>query len=287
MDFKQPSSNPLARHFRQPSIYLKLPSKGTYWAEGSVDVPVTGEIPVLPMSTKDEITLKTPDALINGQGVVNVIQSCCPNIHDAWQTPSVDVDAILIAIRIASYGNSMDVNSTCPQCAAENEFSIDLSHVLASISMPNYGDKVDLNEFKIKLKPAPYFAINQANQISFEEQQILKSLASIDPTSPDSQQLAQEFDFHLKRLIELSISNLSGSTDYIELSDGSIVTNEQHISEFYQNCDTKVIKAVQAKLAEFSEAGGIKAIPVTCESCSSPFTIALTFDYASFFAEGS
>jgi len=286
MDFKQ-SSNPLARHFRQPSIYLKLPSKGNYWREGSIDFPVTGEIPILPMSTKDEITLKTPDALINGQGVVNVIQSCCPDIKDAWLTPSVDIDAILIGIRIASYGNAMDIASTCPHCQAENEFSIDLSHVLSSITMPQYAQKVEFEGFKIKLKPAPYYAINQANQITFEEQQILKSLAGIDPENPDSQALAEEFDRHLKRLIDLSVSNLGNSTDYVELDDGSIVTNEEHINEFYQNCDTKVIKAVQSKLAEFSEAGGIKAIPVACNSCNSPFTVALTFDYASFFAEGS
>jgi hypothetical protein len=61
------------------------------------------------MTTKDEITLKTPDALLNGQGVVNVIESCCPAIKDAWAMPSIDVDATLIAIRIASYGNQMDL----------------------------------------------------------------------------------------------------------------------------------------------------------------------------------
>ena len=104
--------NPLAKHFRQPVIYLKLPSGGAYWPDGSIDLPLNNEIPVLAMSTKDEIVLKTPDALLNGQGVVNVIQSCCPNIKDAWKMPSVDVDATIIAIRIASYGNQMDFTTT-------------------------------------------------------------------------------------------------------------------------------------------------------------------------------
>ena len=31
----------------------------------------------------DEITFKTPDALLNGQATVDVIQSCIPNIKDA------------------------------------------------------------------------------------------------------------------------------------------------------------------------------------------------------------
>lgn len=284
MEFKPPSSNPLFKHFRQPAIFLKLPSQGSYWAEGALDLPVIGEIGILPMSTRDEITLKTPDALINGQGVVNVIQSCCPNIHDAWLTPNIDVDAILIAIRIASYGNAMDIESVCPHCNENNEYTIDLGNILQGITLPSYNKKVEFNDFKIKLKPAPYFAVNRANQIAFEEQQIIKTLVNIEDNDLEA---AAKFDTHLSKLISLSINNLSNSTDYIELADGTIVNNEEHIAEFYQNCDTKVIKAIQLRLREFNQEGAIKPVAVTCNSCNEPFDISLTFEYASFFAVGS
>ena len=284
MEFKPPSSNPLFKHFRQPAIFLKLPSQGSYWAEGALDLPVIGEIGILPMSTRDEITLKTPDALINGQGVVNVIQSCCPNIHDAWLTPNIDVDAILIAIRIASYGNAMDIESVCPHCNENNEYTIDLGNILQGITLPSYNKKVEFNDFKIKLKPAPYFAVNRANQIAFEEQQIFKTLVNIEDNDLEA---AAKFDTHLSKLISLSINNLSNSTDYIELADGTIVNNEEHIAEFYQNCDTKVIKAIQLRLREFNQEGAIKPVAVTCNSCNEPFDISLTFEYASFFAVGS
>ena len=104
----QNSQNPLQRFMRQPSIYIKLPSNGVFWAQGAVEMPVSGEIPVLPMSTTDEITLNTPDALMNGVGVVDMIHSCCPNIKNAWEIPVTDLDIILIAIRIASYGEKME-----------------------------------------------------------------------------------------------------------------------------------------------------------------------------------
>ena len=102
------SANPLAKHFRQPAIYMKLPSQGRFWPSEALNLPATGAIPVYPMTAKDEIVLRTPDALMNGQGIIDVIQSCCPNIVDAWRMPSIDVDAVLVAIRIASYGNQMD-----------------------------------------------------------------------------------------------------------------------------------------------------------------------------------
>lgn len=68
-------ANPLKQFFRQPAIYLRLPSNGDFWPDGAVDVPHNRELPVYPMTALDEITYRTPDALFNGQAVVTVIQS--------------------------------------------------------------------------------------------------------------------------------------------------------------------------------------------------------------------
>ena len=121
-------SNPLAKHFRQPAIYIKLPSNGKFWPDNTLDLPLTGEIPVMPMTTKDEILLRTPDALMNGSGVVEVMQSCVPNIKNAWVAPSIDIDTIFIAMRIASYGHSMDMETICPKCQEKNLYGIDLTN---------------------------------------------------------------------------------------------------------------------------------------------------------------
>jgi hypothetical protein len=155
--------NPLVKHFRRPALYFKLPSNGTYWEEGSVDLPVTGEIPIYPMTTADEITLKTPDALMNGTGVVNVIQSCCPNIHDAWKMPSIDVDSLLIAIRVASYGKTMSITAQCPKCKQDHSYDIDLTNLITQVKSPNYDATVDYDGLKIKLKPQNYLSVNKSN----------------------------------------------------------------------------------------------------------------------------
>lgn len=103
------STNPLASFFRQPKIYVSLPSKGMFWTKESLEMTENGELPVYAMTAKDEIMLKTPDALISGQATVDVIQSCIPAIKDAWKMPSIDLDTILVAIRIATYGEKMDL----------------------------------------------------------------------------------------------------------------------------------------------------------------------------------
>src|SRR5210317_1267823 len=128
--------NPLQKYFRQPAIYIKLPSEGRYWPQGSIEMTPNRELSVYPMTAMDEITNRTADGLFNGQSVVSVIQSCIPHIKDAWQVPSVDLDTILVSIRIASYGHEMEFESKCPHCQEPNQFGLDLRTVLEQIAMP-------------------------------------------------------------------------------------------------------------------------------------------------------
>ena len=72
-----------AGHFRSAKIYITLPSEGKYYPDDCLDMPESGELPVMPMTAKDELALKTPDALLSGQATVDLIQSCIPNIKNA------------------------------------------------------------------------------------------------------------------------------------------------------------------------------------------------------------
>lgn len=277
------SSNPLAKHFRQPAIYLKLPSKGQYWPEDAIRMPVNGEVAIYPMTTKDEITLRTPDALMNGAGVISVIQSCCPEIVDAWRMPSIDVDAVIIAIRIASYGATMEFTSQCPACKEIDNYGLSLQSALDQIRLPDYVTPVETASVKIKLTPQPYFSLNETNQAQYEEQKLLQTIEStdLDPTVRGI-----EIAKHMEKLIQIGASTLTSSTEYIE-ADGVRVTNKEHIKEFYQNSNATVVKAVQARLAEINVAGAIKPMHVNCSACNHPFDIQITFDYSAFFGLGS
>lgn len=276
------TSNPLAKHFRQPNIYIQLPSQGQYWPPAALNLPVNGEIGILPMTTKDEIVLKTPDALINGQGVVNVIHSCCPSIKDAWNMPSIDADAVLIAIRIASYGKQMDFKSKCPYCNHEGEYAIDLTVLLAGIQSPDYSRTLYINGMKIKFKPQPYSSVNKTNMIAFEEQQLLRSLSAY---ADNPNEAKTQFDLHLAKVLELNTALITSSIESITLDDGTIVTQTQYIEEFLRNAETQVVKDIRQYLTDLAKVAGIKPIDVSCngEACDRQFPIALTFDYASFF----
>jgi hypothetical protein len=277
--------NPLSKFFRQPAIYLKLPSKGKYWVDGALDLPVNGEIPIYPMTARDEITLRTPDALMNGSSIVNVIQSCCPSVVDAWKTPSVDIDAMLIAIRIASYGHEMDVDTDCPNCKEENNNQVDLRVILANIGMPNFDGKVDIGDgLKVKLKPQAFFGVNKQNMVNFEEQKIASSLADSSLSDQDKATVIQN---SVNKIIDMGIEVVTESTEYIEMDDGTVVNNKTHINDFYKNANASVLKFVQETLMKLNEEFAIKPQAVKCAHCGTEYQVPLQFDYANFFAQGS
>ena len=72
-------SNPLQQYFRQPKIFISLPSKGLYYGAGSFQGDYNS-VPIMAMTGMDEILMKTPDALFNGEATFKVIESCCPFI---------------------------------------------------------------------------------------------------------------------------------------------------------------------------------------------------------------
>ncbi len=277
-------SNPLAGYFRQPAIYIKLPSRGRWWNDDSLDLPMNEQIPVYPMTTKDEIILRTPDALLNGQGVVDVIKSCCPNIRNPWAMPSIDVDTVLIAIRIATYGNEMSFDSKCRHCSETNSHELDLTAPLGSIVCPDFSSTVNYQDIKIKLKPQTYFSVNQGNMINFEEQKIMSILneAELDP-----EEKAQRLTESMKKLVDAGSESITASTEYIELANGDRVNDREFLNEFYKNAESSVVRQVQDRMEQLAEVAKIKPLSLKCNYCEKEYRVDMTFDYASFFGSGS
>jgi hypothetical protein len=276
-------SNPLTKFFRTPAIYIGLPSGGQFWPEGALEMPENNELPVFPMTNRDEITLRTPDALINGQGVVDVIQSCIPNIKNAWKMPSVDVDATLMAIRIASYGHSMDFEQTCPACQHQDTYSMDLRHTMSTVKCPDYNHAPEFDHIRIKFKPQDYTQVNQSNQTAFELAKIQQSVDAL----PQEEQSAGNA-LQLAKFTQLNIDSLASVTEYIELVDTSEqIADTNYIKEFYANIDSAFFNKIQKALIELTKDSNVKPTKVACTECGEAVELNIMFDYANFFALGS
>jgi hypothetical protein len=282
--------NPLSKHFRQPKIYVSFPSKGAFYSPSSFEKNDTGKYPVLAMTAKDEIKFKTPDALLNGQATVDVIQSCVPNIKNAWELPVIDLDAILIAIRIATYGEKMDVTIEVPGSKEERTYSVELPNLLDQLIVNEYNNIVESGDFKIEIAPLTYKNFTDTAIKTFEEQRLVKMLN--DDRMNDLERL-DLFNKSFNRLTDMNISIVSNSVVSVQYLDEPPVTNKEHINEFFENSDNTVFQKVLKHVEEERKKFSIKPFEVltTAEdrAAGAPekLSIPISFDQSNFFVRGS
>ena len=281
------SVNPLSKHFRQPKLYIRLPSNGNFYAPGAIELTQNMEFPVYAMTAKDELRFKTPDALLNGQSTVDVIQSCMPNIKNAWAVPSIDIDAILIAIRLATYGERMEINTVVPVIKEERKYDVDLRTLLDSLVSTEYNNLVVAGDFKIEVAPLSYKYFTEAALKTFEEKRLIKVL---DDTSLSELERLQKFNESFTRITDLNISIVTKSVVSVQYGDEIPVTNPEFIQEFFDNADKDVYRAliehvdtqrkkfvIKPLLAQTTPEEQERGAPKT-------FEVPILFDQSNFFA---
>ena len=277
------TSNPLRQFFRQPAIYLTLPSGGNFWPANSLDMPTNGELPVFPMTAIDEITYRTPDALFNGQAVVNVVESCIPNIKNAWHIPSQDFNAVMVAIRIASYGHNMDLTTTCPKCATEGDFGLDLRSVLDRLRSPDYGQSVQAGPLEISFRPMDYQQQNAISTEQFENQRMIQVIPDSDLAEAEKVQRMTDNMFRIQRLTTRVMAMTIASIR----TPQAMVTEPEFIQEFLENCDRDIYAAIRDQAVELRRSAELEPLPMKCTSCGHEHSQTLNLDQASFFVPAS
>jgi hypothetical protein len=277
--------NPLTSLMRQPKIYIRLPSNGRYWAEGSLDLSPNGEYAVYSMTARDELLLKTPDALLNGQAMVDVVEHCVPSIKNAWEIPSIDLDVILIAIRMATYGEKMDTTVTIGE--EDLSYTIDLRMLMDQLlETVTWDERINVGtEIALFIRPVNYKVISQTSIQNFETQKIMRLVN--DSTLSEDEKIAT-FRESFKKLTDISVGIINNSVFRVESSAGT-TDDRNDILEFMDNCDKSVFDAIKQRLDQLKEVNGLKPIKVraTPEMLAAGSTeeieIPLIFDPANFF----
>lgn len=276
-------ANPLKQFFRQPAIYLRLPSNGDFWPDGTVDIPHNRELPVYPMTALDEITYRTPDALFNGQAVVTVIQSCVPNIRNAWAIPSTDLNSILIAIRIASYGHDMEIASTCPACNTESDYNVDLRNLLDQVKSSDFKKPIKYSDLEIQFCPMSYQDQTTVNLQNFEQQKQIQQIQ--ESALPDQEKIAQ-LNKAIAQITKLTVDALKHSISSIR-TPSTLVTEPEFIHEFLINCDRKLFMQIKEYIIDLRQSTEIPPMTIKCDSCQHEYQQLLNLDQTSFFTDAS
>jgi len=278
------NSNPLAGYYRAPKLYTQLPSQGKFYDEGVIEWPETGELPVFPMTAKDEMIMKNPDALLNGEAVAQVLKSCVPAVKKPRSLISNDVDALLIAIQGATQGDEVEVSGECPKCKETITSVASIESALESMTILTETYKFETDQgLIIEVRPFTYESTVQAGIANFRSTRSLQSLQSIED---EIEQLKAFNDNFLQiaalnfDLIVDSVASISG----VDIEDEQFkVTDRNAIREFLENCDAKIGKSVEDQIQEVNKLGVQKNIQLECEKCQEVFEKEIGFDPVNFF----
>lgn len=280
--------NPLVSFMRQPKIYIRLPSNGDYWPPGSLDITETGEYPVYSMTAKDELMLKVPDAVMSGQAVVEVLQHCMPNIKNAWMIPQIDLDIILIAIRLATYGEKMNTPISIGN-DEELEYVVDLRTIMDTLqSQITWDPIVSVNEnLTVFVRPMNYKQISESALKTFETQKIMQI---VNNDNMDEETKVAAFKESFSKLTDVTLGMVQSGIYRVDSSEGS-TDNPEFIKEFVENVDKDIFNAVQDHLEKLREINSIKPIQIAVtdemrlRGIQGEFLeIPITFDPSTFFA---
>jgi hypothetical protein len=235
------------------------------------------------MTALDEITYRTADALFNGQAVTDVIKSCIPAFKDPAQISTLDLDTVLIAIRLATFGHEMEFTSKCPECEESNDLALDLRQIMEKVKKPDFGSPLSFGDIEIHFKPLTYKEQNDNNMAQFEDQKTMESLPNMEMSEEEKLKILQKAFGNISKL---TLVALADSISMIQSGD-DVVVDRAHIAEYLENCPSQQFEKIREKIASIRESGDMDPLHIVCNDCKHEYTTPFTMNVSNFFASGS
>lgn len=258
--------NPLSAYFRAPKLFTGIPSLGRFYTPDILDMPDSNELPVFAMTAKDEVIMKNPDALLNGEAVVQVIKSCIPNVKQPRKMLSSDIDVLLVAIQGATQGDNVEVSAKCPKCNEDKIGVASVESALSSMAVLQESYNIQYNNLDIEVRPFTYESTIKAGITNFQSTRSLQSLANIT----DEDQRLKVFNENFVKIAELNFTLIADSIAKISFKDENDihqeVTDRGMILEFLENAESSVGKMIENKIKDINNIGINHEMKLQCDN---------------------
>jgi hypothetical protein len=254
--------NPLLDRVKIPGETIRLPSNGIFYTSGELSPEVTnGEVHIYPLTTMSEILLRSPDKILSGDALTDVIAQCAPQIVKPMSILSKDVDYLLTALRKVTYGDTLDVAYThnCKD-AVENTYSVSLTTILAAsktIDPTTLNKTFSLsmdNGQTVKLQPMKF-------------RNVVEIMQSVQNYTTDDKEIGRQ--------LMKSISYMIQAVDEI--------TNPDQIMEWLQTIPSTWFNKISKSIEEVSQWGPDFEYKTACKDCGQEVELSVTLNPLTFF----
>ena len=234
------------------------------------------------LTAKDELMLKNADALLNGSAITQMINSCAPTIVDPMLMPAIDLDAILVAIKRCTYGDSQDVTCTCPECETANEVSLNLNQIISSIKAVEKLEPIVFDSgLSVFIKPVTVNNLLSLNWVQFEQ---VRNIQIAEQNNIDETAKVNLMQRSYQLLTEKNIEIVSSCIDTVLLPDGIAVTDQQDIKDWINDLSKPDFTKIEDSIMITSNMGISKEFDITCTNCQTHFKSSLDLNPTTFFA---
>jgi len=278
------SENPLKKHFRQNKISIKLPTMNRWYKEDFLSShTIDNAIYVKAMTTQDELELNSPDALISGQAIIDIIHSCVPEIVDPSQLKANDVEALLLAIKFASRGDEFIVKVNCPECKKEQQQTFSIRAILDQTKYFTDDYIVETDDgVQIYCQPRSFKEDMDNNTKTFLQQRLLKHINEDVVTSSDDKY--KQFEEVFETLQDIKLTTILSSIEKIVTPEEDIVIDKEHIKEFILDLDKATMDKLHGMISKMATIGIVKDAVCECVECKHKWDINdMKWDPSSFF----
>lgn len=274
--------NPLKQYFRVPGAFVKLPSNGRFYSVPP-KLSSEGELAIYPMTAEDELWLKNPDALLNGEASKRIIQSCAPDIANPEETVLADADVIIVSARFATYGEGLTVTSECPSCKENTEYGFKLPDILASVKQMPDDNSIQIGELQVFVKPTTVDLQAKIGLASLQYRMLINKVAEEKQELLEDRQkeMIQSFSHNITTL---QFEILRENIEKIVMPDGNHVSSKDHIKEWLSNIKKVEFDALNTKIEQLNESGTDIDYKAECQACSHKYDTNIAMDPISFFA---
>lgn len=281
-EFEDEPSDPLASYYRMPGVHIRLPSNGAFMPSGSIEFSMNDDLPVYPMRAADELLLKSPDALMSGYAIEQLIHSCVPAIRAPRLISSPDLDVLLLAIRAATYGEMMTVMPICPACGKDNEVHVNLSQIQATAKVIAPENPVRLSDdVVVFVRPYNMENATRIGLVTFEETRKVQGVENAEESERTTQ-----INQSMHRIVNLSLDILASCVLKVVVKEGD-VHDPVSIRKFIGNVSKAWVDKLQAKMDQMNNCGIDKHYDATCAHCGHEWRAEVEFNPSTFFASAS
>ena len=269
----------LQKYYRQPKIYIQLPSKGLFYPSELVNGDHTN-VPILAMTGMDELLMKTPDALFNSEATVKLIESCCPYFKDGNMINTLDIDTVLAAIRLATFGDNITVTHKCTnkECQSISDYEIELQSIINHYSIKNYDSRLTINDLIVSFRPLTYKEMTMINIETYNLRQLIRQIPNVEQLEDRQKYLDDAY----AQMGETQIKIFIASIESIQTPE-EIVTDPVEILEWLGNCDREYYTKVKEHLDKIKDDWSMPKHLVTCDQCAQEDQFEVSLDQSHFF----